>query len=196
MIEVKLASKLDDSARMQISEIFTDGFFQWLKYFSKDKGKLANAFAHIFNLDVFYVAIEDDEITGMTACTNNRVPSVKLQKKELVKYLGFFMGNIAYMALRKEFEEKQYPFTVAENLGLIEFVAVSSKHRHKGVATILISHIMQTTAFLEYALEVADTNTNAVSLYEKLGFSEFLRVKQEHSKQSGINYLLYMKTTK
>jgi ribosomal protein S18 acetylase RimI-like enzyme len=45
-------------------------------------------------------------------------------------------------------------------------------------------------------LEVADTNLNAVNLYTKLGFKEFKRVEEKHSKASGINYLVYMKYIK
>jgi ribosomal protein S18 acetylase RimI-like enzyme len=51
-------------------------------------------------------------------------------------------------------------------MGLIEFVATSDRYRGQGVATTIINHIINTTPYKEYALEVADTNTNAVKLYE------------------------------
>lgn len=40
------------------------------------------------------------------------------------------------------------------------------------------------------------TNMKAVKLYEKLGYSEFLRIRQKHSKQIGVNNLVYMKILK
>lgn len=81
-------------------------------------------------------------------------------------------------------------------MGTVEFVATSTEYRSKGVASSIINHIFETTPYNEYVLEVADTNEKAVRLYEKLGFSEFMRVKEKHSKQSGINNLLYLKYVK
>jgi ribosomal protein S18 acetylase RimI-like enzyme len=43
---------------------------------------------------------------------------------------------------------------------------------------------------------VADTNTNAMKLYEKLNFKEAYRKKQAFGKYIGINYLIYMKRNK
>lgn len=53
-MEIIRAAELGNDARMKISELFVDGFYQWLKYFSKDKAKLAKAFQYMFNLEVFY----------------------------------------------------------------------------------------------------------------------------------------------
>ncbi|HAX51395.1 MAG TPA: hypothetical protein DEG06_10695 [Lachnospiraceae bacterium] len=57
MIEIKLASKLPFDPRKRMGEIFADGFYKDLAFFTKDKNKLAMAFAHMFVLDVFYVAL-------------------------------------------------------------------------------------------------------------------------------------------
>ncbi len=189
-------NEYDHNTSMQISQIFVDGFYQWLHYFSKDKEKLAKAFRHMFNPEVFHIAVENDEVLGITACTDGKTPSVRLQRKELRKHLGFIMGTVTYYVLRQEFEKKQYPFEITSGMGTVEFVAVSSKHRGKGVASAIINHIIRTTSYQEYVLEVADTNSNAVSLYRKLGYEEFLRVAQKHPEKSGINYLIYMKYTK
>ncbi|SES03248.1 Acetyltransferase (GNAT) family protein [Gracilibacillus ureilyticus] len=78
----------------------------------------------------------------------------------------------------------------------IEFVATSSAFRGKGVATAIMSYLLTLHEYDYYILEVADTNTNAVKLYEKLGFMEFKRVKQKFSKKAGINYRVYMKYEK
>ena len=193
---VILARDYHGDSGMEISEIFVDGFYQWLRYFSKDKVKLKKAFQHIFNPEVFYVEVINDKIAGITACNDGTNPSVILKKREFRRHLGFFMGTIAYYLLSQEFEKKKYPFEITKGMGLIEFVATSEQHRGQGVASTIINHIIETTAYSEYALEVADTNTNAVKLYEKLGFSEFMKVKDKHSKQSGINYFVYMKKIK
>lgn len=190
------ASEFGNDTKMKISEIFVDGFFQWLNFFSKDKDKLAKAFSHMFNLKVFYVAVIDGEIAGITACTDGKVSSVHLESKELKKHLGFFMGTIAYSVLKREFEEKQYPFEIKKGMGMVEFVATSIKYRGQGVATAIMNYIFESTPYGVYALEVADTNTNAIKLYERLGYTEFVRIKQKHSKRSGVNHLVYMKYLK
>lgn len=60
----------------------------------------------------------------------------------------------------------------------------------------MITEIMQRESYDRYILEVADTNTNAVNLYKKLGFKEFHRVKEKHPKQSGLNEYIYMRHEK
>lgn len=193
---ITLASEFGNDVKIKISKIFVDGFFQWLHFFSKDKDKLIKAFSHMFNLDVFYIAVIDGEIAGITACTDGKVSSVHLKRQELKKHLGFFMGTITYFILKREFEEKIYPFEITKDMGMVEFVATSIKYRGQGVASAIMKHIFDSTPYDVYALEVADTNTEAVKLYEKLGYSEFLRIKQKHSKQSGVNNLVYMKCLK
>lgn len=64
------ADNIDVDVRTQISEIFAEGFTQWLGYFSKDKNIIAKAFAHMFILHQFYVAIVNDNVVGMMACTD------------------------------------------------------------------------------------------------------------------------------
>ena len=195
-IIVKRAAELDRDVSKEISDIFVAGFYQWLQFFSKDEARLSKAFAHIYNPEVFYVALSGDKIAGITACTDGQVPSVILDKKELRKHLGFIRGNIAYAVLKREFETKKYPFDIPAGMGMIEFVAISPDYRRQGVAEGIIRYIWAETAYEEYALEVADTNEKAVRLYHKLGFKEFMQIKQKHSKHSGVNSLIYMKTEK
>jgi ribosomal protein S18 acetylase RimI-like enzyme len=185
--------KATNEMKPQISRVFVDGFYQWLRYFSKDKAKMTRTLAHIFNTDCFFIAIENGAVTGITACAAKEERCVRLERREFTKHLGFIRGSIAYATLHKEFEVKAYPIPIGEKTGAIEFVAVASEHRGKGVAAELIGHIFAVTDFRAYILEVADTNTAAVNLYKRLGFADILRVPQTHAKQSGINKLVYMK---
>jgi ribosomal protein S18 acetylase RimI-like enzyme len=195
-MEIKQASEFGDNIRKKISDIFVDGFIQWLQYFSKDSEKLSRAFAHMFILDSFYIAVIDGQPAGIAACTDGKTPPIRLQSKELRRHLGPIMGTIAGRILKKELENHPYPFPVESGWGSVEFVATDTRHRGKGVASAIIRHIVAETPYSTYILEVADTNTSAVKLYEKLGFREFMRAPQKHSKQSGIDYLVYMKYQK
>jgi len=191
--------KLSDATRdrrPEVSRIFVASFYDWLKFFSKDQAKLTRAFTHIFNPAVFYVAIADGAVLGFAACTDDRVPSIRLQQSKLRHHLGWFRGTIAYKILKKEFEDKPYPFKMQPTMGAIEFVATDSQHRGRGVATQIIQYLHAHTPYQTYVLEVADTNTKAIKLYEKLGYQVFKKVAETHPKQSGFNNYLYMKYTK
>ena len=87
-MEVLCANTLSYDPRQQLSKIFTDGFYQWLKFFSKDKEKLSRTFSHMFNLDVFYVVLLDDKVVGMAAINNGQQPTLHLSKHEFQKNLG------------------------------------------------------------------------------------------------------------
>ena len=75
---------------------------------------------------------------------------------------------IAYKILKKEFEDKQYPFEMTPQMQAIEFVASNAQYRRKGVASEIIKHIIKEDHHTVFVLEVADTNTSAVSLYKKM----------------------------
>jgi ribosomal protein S18 acetylase RimI-like enzyme len=83
-----------------------------------------------------------------------------------------------------------------ERTASVEFVATAPEYRNKGVATALMNYIFTLPEYDKYMLEAADTNTNALALYEKLGYKEVHRIKQRFAKHIGINYLLYMKCIK
>jgi len=190
-MEYLKADQLPFDPRPQMSAIFVEGFYQWLNYFSKDKEKLSKAFAHIFDLGAFYIAVENGEIAAIVACTTGKPPLIGLDKATLVKNLGLVRGNFAHFMLTKHLIRRKYPFVIPTGTGTIEFVATAPNHRGKGAAHGLITHIMETTSYTEYLLEVANNNTPAVRLYEKLGFTEFTRAPAP--KQSGFNHLSYMK---
>lgn len=182
--------------RNEISSIFVDGFYEWIKFFSKDKDVLKKAFAHMFNLDAFYIAIIDEQVAGFASISNDRIKNISLNKKQLQKHLGFFMGFFAYKVFRKEFENKKYPFTITSDMQPIEFVATSSNYQRCGVASKIIQYIFEHDSHASFVLEVADTNLKAVALYKKLGFKEITRIKMKNSKQSGVDNLLYMEYVK
>lgn len=195
-MEIIKISTAQRDLRPDISVIFVDGFYEWLKFFSKDKAKLARTFTHIFNPTVFYAAVENDTVLGFAACTDGRVPSIRLQQREFRRHSGFIKGTLAYYILKREFEDKPYPFQIEPTMGAVEFVATNRQFRGRGVATQIIQYIHANTPLRSYVLEVADTNIKAVRLYEKLGYRVFKQIPEPHAKRSGFNFYLYMKYTK
>lgn len=191
------ADKTDLDVRKQMCEIFAEGFTQWLGFFSKDKKIIAKAFAHMFVLNQFYVAIANDKVAGMAACTDGKTLSVRLNKKELRKYLGLFKGSMAGIFLKKEFEAPYESFP--PNTGSIEFVGTATDFRGRGVASQIIHYVFENTPYNDYVIdEVADTNIPAMKLYTKLGFEEYKRkpIPEKMAKKNGINNLLSLKYVK
>lgn len=197
MLNMVRADQAEFDVRRGISEIFAEGFTQWLGFFSKDPKKIAAAFAHIFVLDQFYVALHKGQVVGMAACTDGTSLSVKLDNKELRKHLGFYKGTMAGIFLKKEFETSfVHPLHGA---GSIEFVGTAAEFRGQGVASQLIRHILEHTPYKVYLIEeVADTNIPAMKLYQKLGFEEYKRkqIPMKRAKKIGINHIVSLRYTK
>jgi len=186
------ANELPFDARPQLSRIFAESFYtHGLQYFSKDIDRLARALAHAFDLTAFYAAVEGEELMGIVGVTAKKPPPIKLDKKILIRELGFFRGRLANWGLNKFMVNHQYPFPMHEKMGSIEFVATSAQHRGKGVASALVAHVMEQSGFDEYVLEVVDTNAGAIRVYERLGFAEFIRTPAPRG--SGFNFFVYMK---
>ncbi|MFG0212061.1 GNAT family N-acetyltransferase [Brevibacillus porteri] len=144
MFTVIRADQVEFDAREQMSQIFAEGFTQWLGFFSNDKQTIARAFAHMFVLNQFYVAVTDDrKVASMAACSGGTAPSVKLNPKELRKQLGFYKGTLAGLFLKKEFEATMAdpsPVTCS-----IDFVGTAPEFRGQGAAMMILRHIMENT---------------------------------------------------
>jgi len=186
------ASEAAFDPRPQMGKIFAEGFYDHgLKYFAKDKTKLARAMAHIFDLESFYLAVEGEAILALIGCTNKKPPPIAMDKAVLVRELGFLAGRVTYRMLNKHLVNHTYPFELMPGTGSIEFVATAAQHRGKGAAHDLLAHVMEISPYNEYVLEVMDVNTPAIRLYEKLGYAEFTRTPAP--KFSGFAHFVYMK---
>ncbi len=194
--EIIRADRLGFDPGAGMSSVFVEGFAKWLGFFSKDRDVLVSAFAHMFVPDRFYAAVTDGQIAGIAACAARGAESIRLDAGELRKHFGFLKGTIAAHALRKEFGR---PFVnLPPQTGLIDFVGTALAFRGKGAASQIIRHILSDTPYAQYRLQVADTNTNAVNLYRKLGFEEFRRVPlpARKARRAGINSVIWMKYVK
>ncbi|MEQ4724656.1 GNAT family N-acetyltransferase [Nonomuraea sp. B19D2] len=192
MIEVKRAADLGESHRRAITRIFVDGFGPDLSYFSKDPDKLTDALAHMLVLDLFYVGLVHGESAGIVACTDGRQRAVRHDVRELRRRLGLVKGTIAHLSFSREFE-KPLPYA-RERMASLEFVATGPAFRGQGVASAIIQHLLALPQYDEYVLDtIADINTPALRLYEKLGFTEFKRTKVHHAKITGIGAYVGMR---
>jgi ribosomal protein S18 acetylase RimI-like enzyme len=173
-----------------MAAIFTAGFYQWLKYFSKDQAKLAAALTSAFQLPAFFVAVmPGNKVVSMVGSPDGCEP-LQLNREAFISELGFVRGRLAYRVLGKFFNQTEYPFAIPENTGVIEFVAAAPETQGRGYTGQLIQFAMAQRGFAAYLLEVASTNTRAVRLYQRLGFTEVYR--KPASKRSGVGEYVYL----
>lgn len=185
------ANKVSFDPRPQMAALFVDGFSDWLHYFDKKGDKLAEAFTPAFQLETFFLAVDpNNRVLAMVGCPDG-VPALRFDKAAFIKALGSVKGRFAYSILTKFLIDNHYPFEVTPGMGSIEFVVSNPTIRGRGITGRLIEYVMQQRGYREYVLEVASTNTRAVRLYERLGFSEFLH--KPAPKRSGVGEYIYMK---
>jgi len=186
------ADQLPFDPRPQLSRIFVEGFYPWIKHFSRDKEQLIAAFSHTFDLRCFYIAMENDEIAAMAACTDGNAP-VFLDRKIFIQTMGVLRGCYTYYVLGRYIRNSGYPFKLSRTTGSIEYVATAEAYQGRGIAQGLLTHIINTEVYTAYVLEFADTNTTAFRLYERLGFKEIDRKKAPRRRNGGVNYFIYMR---
>ena len=192
-MEIKRAVAFGDDIRETISELFVDAFGNDLRFFSKDPARLQRAFAHIFALEYFYLAFIDHEIAGMAVCVDTGHFCIRGDWKTLVRHLGIVKGLCANALFKYYFNKSpKYPVPLEAKMASVEFVATRGAYRKRGIASAIMRHLFTLPEYDRYILEAADTNTNALALYEKLGYREVYRKKQPFGKYIGLNYLIYM----
>jgi ribosomal protein S18 acetylase RimI-like enzyme len=192
-MEIKRALAFDSGIRETISEIFVDAYGKDLRFFAKDPARLQRALAHMFALEYFYVAVIDHEIAGMAVCVDTGHFCIRGDRKTLARHLGIVKGLCANALFKYYFNKTpKYPVAVDAKTASVEFVATRAAYRKKGVASAIMNHLFTLPEYDRYILEVADTNTSALALYEKLGYREVYRKKQPFGKYIGLNYLVYM----
>lgn len=184
-------SELDERYLDQAVLVFVEGFYEPLRYFSDDKTLLVEALKHSFVKERFFAAVDGGRVLGILAYSDNRGRAHRLNRSALISAFGPVKGRLAYFMMGREFHK---PLELKDdNQVYIESVATAPEARGKGIATALMNDLFARLPFGAYILEVADTNTAAVRLYRKLGFTVFRRKKQRWlRKRVGFNERLYM----
>ena len=193
-MEIKRAIECGEGIRDKISEIYVNGFYDvGLKHFSKDKSRIIEAYAPMFPIEHFLVAVIDSEIAGIIACLGKGNVCLNIDKNRFVEYFGILKGLMAYF-INKQYIKNLPVHTMDGETAVIEYVVTDPKYRGMGVASALIKYIFDLPEYNHFLIEVADTNPDAFELYKKMGFIETHRKK--FMPGSGINYWIHLKHSK
>ncbi len=180
----------NESDRSNIAFCIAEGFKKDFDVLCKNTHTVATAISTGIQISKFYVAESENEVVGVVAISDCNGRAITTSITSYKKNFGFIKGNIANLVLKEEFESVlDYPPTT----GYIEFVAVQNTYQRRGVATSMLKEIMLQSSYKEYVLDVTDVNTAAIRCYSTLGFKEFKRVKEKHSKQKGFSAKIYMR---
>ena len=106
--------------------------------------------------------------------------------REIRHHLGLIHGTISYLVIRSQFlgglPDAQ------EGLAEIGFVTTHPTYQGRGVATALMQHLLALPGYEEYVLrDIKDTNTPALKLYAKLGFTKYERRSVRFARRAGFS---------
>lgn len=189
-INIRQANEND---RSDIALCIAEGFKKDFDVLCKNTHTVATAISTGIQISKFYVAESENKVVGVVAISDCNGRAAVTDITSYKENFGFIKGNIANLVLKEEFESSlDYPPTT----GYIEFVAVRNTHQRKGIATSMLKESMIQSPYEDYVLDVTDINTAAISCYSALGFKEFKKVKEKHSKQKGFSAKIYMRYQK
>ena len=189
-INIRQATEND---RSDIALCIAEGFKKDFDVLCKNTHTVAAAISTGLQISKFYVAESENDVGGVVAISDCNGRAATTDIASYKENFGFIKGNIANLVLREEFES---PLDYPPTTGYIEFVAVRNSHQRKGIATSMLKESIIQSSYEDYVLDVTDVNTAAIHCYSALGFKEFKRVKEKHSKQKGFSAKIYMRYQK
>jgi ribosomal protein S18 acetylase RimI-like enzyme len=189
MLKIRPMSECGAELRREAALVFVDGFYRELSFLSRDRDRLADAFARMINPEAFWLAVRNGAVVGILACSDRTKRSIRLDPALMRRSFGLLKSGIARRIMKGEFgKAKRYP----EGTGYIECVATSSAARRQGVASALLGHVLRHAPYRRYALDLTDANAEARRLYEKAGFVEMKRVREPFGRIKGFRERVFM----
>lgn len=192
MIEISRGDEIGEQARRPITEVLVQGFADDFAYFSTDPSTLVDAFEHMLLLERFYVALLDGQPAAVASVTTQDQECFSPRAAELRRHLGAMHGTISHVVVRSQFLGA--PPEARPGLAEIGFVTTAPRCQGRGVATALIRQILTLDQYDTFVLrDIKDTNTAALGLYTKLGFTEYQRRPVRFARRAGFGSYVSMR---
>lgn len=192
MVVVERGDELGEGYRRRVTEVYVRSFAEDFVAFSRDAGKLADAFEHMLLLERFYVALVDGEPAGLASLTEGDQTLFAPRWREIRRHLGLVRGLLGYLVIRRWFMRPSAD--ARPGRAEIGFVATEPASQGRGVATAVLRHLLALPGYREYVLEdIKDTNAPALGLYAKLGFTVYKRRTVRFARRVGFTELVSMR---
>ncbi|GEC87836.1 MULTISPECIES: GNAT family N-acetyltransferase [Brevibacillus] len=188
---IKSFTELDNVRLEEAANVFIDSYPEMMTLLSRDRAVLVDFMKPSFATELYYAALWNGKVIGIMAYSTMAQRPLCFDKKRMQKAFGTFKGWVYYCFFSWHFHS---PLAVHLDECFIESVATSPESRGKGVATALLNYFFEHLPYRDFHLEVVDTNTNAIRLYQKHGFTIVKSKKQRlFRKQAGFNETYTMK---
>lgn len=102
-ITIRRMADYERDVREEVAEVFVDGYYNELSYFTEDRSTLKKAFRSLFSPEVFYVAEVQGVIVGILACSHHRQRAMPVELAPLQEAFGDKTGELAYNVMKNEF---------------------------------------------------------------------------------------------
>lgn len=167
---MKKLSDLNEEQIEQATKVFVDCFYEALTSFiSKDKEKLYELFKSALVRDMVYICLNGDEIAGFLGLSNNKTGPVKSDVEVCQKLFGEGQGKTVCKYLGVTLEKIHVS---GDDEAHIDFVAPGKNHQSEAVAAGLVNYLFENSPYKRFLIDVFSKNTEAISVYEKLGFKK------------------------
>jgi ribosomal protein S18 acetylase RimI-like enzyme len=166
--------------------------------FGKNKTKAFNRIKKIirvgkntFGHENIYLAIEDDQILGLTIIIKGNEIDSKIESEKFSEALDFF-GLIRLIFIEKFLLDRLLKTVLEKNDLYVNNVCVDKDHRGKGVGKFLMNNILiiaKSKHCNRILLDVSKDNIAAIALYKKIGFKKNIERSSKFWKFSVINMI-------
>jgi len=198
--DIFITSKINDEQKKEVAKLYYKAFtkkFTYLWFFTKNERKAINVLIHSLQYEYAFYAVHEDKILGFIGLNKKKeifFPSrykAFLKSFRLLNATWRYLGHVIYRLTKDRLDnETMY----------IDPIVVSSEARGKGIGTKLMNATFELTKQLNLkclSLDVVDTNPQAKSLYEKLGFQVVKEVNTKIiTKKAGFKKYYHMEKTK
>ena len=161
---------LSAEQRREAVEVFVDGFGHMFT-FAKTRSELVELFTASFVGELIYVCITDDgHAAGILGIGTSTQRAIKFDKTVCRRIFGKGKGNMVYRIFRTT---SGAPAVKNPTDLYIDYLATSAQMRGQGIASAMLKFAGGLPGYSECYLDVLSKNTNALRLYEKLGFERY-----------------------
>jgi ribosomal protein S18 acetylase RimI-like enzyme len=170
--EIKLG--IPEELRHQAAIICYEGFSQ-IKWLWGSQQKAITVLKASFNTELGLTALMQGQLVGFIGLKYENRPFFQFERSHFIKELGLLRGLLAFLIL-----DNVSPAKPLSDEVYIAILVVDASMRGKGIGSLLMQsafEIAQQNKCTAVVLDVANTNSNARRLYDRLGFKPVRTIK-------------------